>query len=186
MVEDELSLHVGRMRRPRETPVGMFKLEILRAMMAEGGLFESTVDGRAAAQALETLNGLVETFASGRIAKLRPSADNTLDFRIRLAGGDQSFSFDGLSSGQKEIISTLFLIWHCTRGAPAVVLIDEPELHLNPEWHSGFFDQLGSLAPGNQYIIATHSNDVFGAVRPEQRVMLEPAQGETKGGDRAP
>ena len=122
--------------------------------------------------AIDRLNDLLKFFAGGRISKLRPGADNTVDFRIAPDGGGESFTFDGLSSGQKEIISTLFLVWYHTKERPSVVLIDEPELHLNAQWHRSFVGKLFELAPGNQYIVATHSVDVMDSVDEDRRVIL--------------
>ena len=98
--------------------------------------------------------------------------DNTVDFRIAPSGGGESFTFDGLSSGQKEIISTLFLVWYHTQERPSVVLIDEPELHLNAQWHRSFIRKLFDFAPGNQYIVATHSVDVMDSVEEDRRIIL--------------
>ena len=53
------------------------------------------------------------------------------------------------------------------------MLIDEPELHLNAEWHSQFIRYLYKLAPHNQYIIATHSQYIAESVEPYQRLLLE-------------
>jgi hypothetical protein len=164
----------GRWRRygpDREVPMSTFKIELLRAMMSEKDLFENLTDSEAQ-DVLSILQQLMEQYAGGRIEKLRPSADNTLQFRVTPEGGE-SFAFDGLSSGQKEIISTLFLIWRYTHRMPGIVLIDEPELHLNVEWHRSFIRQLHELCPGNQYIVATHSEDVFGSVDEDHRVILE-------------
>ncbi len=147
-----------------------FKRHVISSMMAKAGLFEH-MDDRNAEKGVDTLNQLVERYAGGSIAKLRPKADNTVDFRVTTDSG--SFPFDGLSSGQKEIISTLYLIWRNTLDQPGIVLIDEPELHLNAEWQADFLDQLHKLAPANQYIIATHSELVFGSVQASHRVILE-------------
>lgn len=170
----ELGLMVERKNSRRYTgpvPTSTFKLRILHSLMSRANLFEEWEDDRSE-DVLTTLNNFVRRYAGGTIQKLRPSADNTIDFRIHPVGGGPSFTFDGLSSGQKEIIATLFLIWHQTREKPGVVLIDEPELHLNPEWHRDFIRQLNKTAPDNQYIIATHSEDVFGSVDEERRFLL--------------
>lgn len=45
-----------------------------------------------------------------------------------------------------------------TRG---VVLIDEPELHLHAEWQAGILPALRELAPGVQFIVATHCDTVW-------------------------
>ena len=153
-------------------PLSTFKMEILRSMMSREDLFEGL--GQAEAEIVLTkLNELMVEYADGRIEKLRPSPDNSIEFRITPADGGPSFTFDGLSSGQKEIISTLFLIWKYTREQPGIILIDEPELHLNAEWHRRFIRHLHKLAPENQYIIATHSEDIAASVDKDHRVLLE-------------
>ncbi|MBF0212087.1 MAG: ATP-binding protein [Magnetococcales bacterium] len=180
MVESEMMMHrrmvrtsYGRMRiSPGDNVfVSTFKLHILRAMMGRANLFEK-LDSKNADETFEKLNGLILRYAGGTIEKLRPSLDNTVDFRITPKNGGDSFAFDGLSSGQKEIISTLFLVWHYTRNQPCIVLIDEPELHLNAEWHRDFVQQIFKLAPENQYIFATHSEDIFKSVNDDRRLFL--------------
>jgi len=176
MVEED---NIRRHSRPPgyEVPISTFKLHILRSMMGHAKLFEEW-DGGQSEDVLAKLNELVKRYAGGKIEKLRPSSDNTVDFRIQPVDGGPSFTFDGLSSGQKEIIATLFLIWYQTRNKPCVVLIDEPELHLNPEWHRDFVRQLGKIAPDNQYIIATHSEDVFASVDEDHRLLLQGTAGD--------
>jgi len=158
----------------RQRPWGassVFKREILRCMMSRADLLED-VNEKQAEEAFAKLNGLVQEYAGGTIEKLRASRDSTIEIRITPAAGGQPFPFDGLSSGQKEIISTLFLIWRYTRTRPGIVLIDEPELHLNAEWHRNFVRNVHKLAPWNQYIIATHSEDVFASVEEDRRFLL--------------
>lgn len=151
--------------------LGLFKALLVRALMARSGLFEGESAG--ADTILDKLNGLMREFAQGSVDKLRSTADGTLELRIAPTNGGPSYGFDGLSSGQKEIIATLFLIWHTTRESPSVVLIDEPELHLNAEWQRLFVRTLWSLAPWNQYIMATHSEEVFGSVTEDRRLLLQ-------------
>jgi len=149
-----------------------FKREVVRALMSKAGLFEG-IAIEDAERALEKVNELTQQFARGTIEKLRTTAGNAMDVRISPTKGGPSYSFDGLSSGQKEMISTLFLLWRHTQNQPGLVLIDEPELHLNAEWHAEFVGALFDIAPKNQYILATHSEDVAGAVSPERRVIIE-------------
>ena len=174
----ELSMMVERdqwrrtRRRPfYDFPMSEFKLRILRSMMGKAQLFE-LVEDREPDDTIEKLNALMARYARGTIGKLRPSPDNTVDFRVQPEHGGESFTFDGLSSGQKEIISTLFLVWEHTKNNPSVVFIDEPELHLNAQWHRTFVNHLVDLAPQNQYIIATHSEDIMDSVDEDRRVLL--------------
>ena len=152
-------------------PMSEFKLRILRSMMGKAELFEFVEDQKPD-DTVEQLNALMARYARGTISKLRPSSDNTVDFRVQPERGGESFTFDGLSSGQKEIISTLFLVWEHTKDNPSVVFIDEPELHLNTQWHRIFVKDLVSLAPQNQYIMATHSEEIMDSVDADRRVLL--------------
>jgi len=178
MVDSERTIF----RRPRyrpgyDFPISIFKLQILHSMMGNAKLFEGIEDEQTD-EVLTKLNQLVFDYAGGKIEKLRPSPDNTVDFRIYPTGGSRkSFSLDGLSSGQKEIISTLFLIWYHSVSLPAIILIDEPELHLNVEWHRDFVRRVFDLAPQNQYIVATHSEDIFASVPEDRRILLEASPG---------
>jgi predicted ATPase len=103
-------------------------------------------------------------------------------------------SLDNLSTGEKQIVFRAgFFLRDLAALGSSVVLIDEPELSLHPEWQSrvvGFYKHLLTDADGNcpQIVIATHSpfivhgagnskivilekDNVTGAIRP----MLEPA-----------
>lgn len=162
-----------------EVPMSTFKLQILRSMMGQANLFEFNED-HDSDETIRKLNELVKFYAGGVINKLRPSSNNTIDFRVTPIDGKDSFTFDGLSSGQKEIISTLFLIWYHTKNNPCVVFIDEPELHLNSQWHRSFINKLVSLAPQNQYIMATHSEDIMDSVNEDRRLLLLSDQEESK------
>ena len=174
----ELGMMVGRdrLRGAREGafydfPMSEFKLRILRSMMGQAKLFE-LVEDQEPDDTVDKLNELMEFYAGGTISKLRPSLNNTVDFLIQPVIGGASFTFDGLSSGQKEIISTLFLIWEHTKNSPSVVFIDEPELHLNAQWHRSFVRHLVRLAPWNQYILATHSVEIMDSVDKDRRILL--------------
>jgi predicted ATPase len=154
-------------------PVSSFKLEILRSLMGQASLFED-IDKEQSQIVLSQLNSLIQRYCGGQIEHLRPLPDNKVDIRIKPLNGIESFSFDGLSSGQKEMIATLFLIWKNTKEHPSIVLIDEPELHLNAEWHGDFVRQLYKLVPHNQYILATHSEGMFRSVDERHRAILIP------------
>ncbi|OQY55703.1 MAG: hypothetical protein DRR08_20735 [Candidatus Parabeggiatoa sp. nov. 2] len=157
--------------RTQELPTSRFKLEILHSMMSEANLFEE-IEDVTAQEALEKLNHLLKVYAKCRIAKLRAASNSTVEFRIVPLDGETTFTFDGLSAGQKEIISTLFLLWRYSNHHQSIILIDEPELHIHAEWHRKFVRQLYELAPQNQYLITTHSKDVFLSVDKDRRILL--------------
>lgn len=173
MMSDDYSNQKNRFPLMRRgiTPVSSFKLEIVRSLMGKAALFEGIYQ-QESELTLAKLNTLIEQYCGGQIENLRPLPNNKVDIRIKPIGGQESFSFDGLSSGQKEIIATLFLIWKHTQTYSSIVLIDEPELHLNTEWQGDFVRQLHKLAPNNQYILATHSEEIFRSVDESYRAIL--------------
>ena len=166
----------------RETiSFSLFKRIIVRYLMEEANLFEPELFKKHAEdqKAPHVLNDLLKTYANVKIGKLRPYRNNTIDVQVeKVNEPSQSFSIDGLSSGQKEIISTLFMIWNTTQNKSSVVMIDEPELHLNAHWHAGFVDKLLQIAPNNQYIMATHAEAIMASVNKENRILL--AEGDKK------
>ncbi len=152
-----------------------FKMEILRNLMSRAG-FIANSDEATARQVLQKLDALIEAYAGGVLAK--PTLDSGDKINLYIAPKDDTplFPLDGLSSGQKEIISTFFMIWKYTQNVPGIVLIDEPELHLNAEWQVDLLYQLHKLAPWNQYIIASHSEDIFASAPAERRILLAPSE----------
>ncbi len=161
----------------RTPSIDTFKRTLLYSLIGRAGLMED-VGEEQAGEALAVLGDLLDEYADARIAKLRSPSESALEFRVSVRGGGP-FPFDALSSGQKEMISTLFLIWHSTREGPGIILIDEPELHLNAEWHGLFFRKIMQLVKDRncQVIAATHSEDVFASVEDYQRVVLHPNRG---------
>lgn len=80
---------------------------------------------------------------------------------------------DALSSGQLELFalfgSLIRLEFEC-----GLVLIDEPELHLDPQWHAPLLRALRRSMPQAQILVATHSGEVYDAVPSFQRCFLVP------------
>lgn len=72
---------------------------------------------------------------------------------------DKTFGIDGLSSGEQQVVYRVgYLLKNLGIKSGGVVLIDEPELSLHPEWQIGYLQFLQDVFGGNiQFIIATHS-----------------------------
>lgn len=71
-------------------------------------------------------------------------------------------SVDYLSTGQQEILCLIGSL--VLDPQSAIVLIDEPELHLDIQWHRTVLDVLRALRPDCQFVVATHSPAVFDSV----------------------
>lgn len=79
---------------------------------------------------------------------------------------------DMASSGELEWVTIAgALIVSEFRG---LLLIDEPELHLHPQWQARLLPTLRKLAPEAQLILATHSGYPWDQALPFQRVLLLP------------
>lgn len=68
--------------------------------------------------------------------------------------------FSDLSSGEKEVffILSFFLRHNVTN---AILVIDEPELHLHPEFARLLVRTMLSIKPGNQIWLATHNSEII-------------------------
>lgn len=80
---------------------------------------------------------------------------------------------DLLSSGQLELflfISSLAL----NQNREGILFIDEPELHLDPQWHRPILRSLMRLQPRAQLVVATHSPEIYDAAASYERHYLVP------------
>ncbi len=69
-------------------------------------------------------------------------------------------TFNDLSSGEKEVFFILsFFIRHNVENA--IIVIDEPELHLHPELSRLLIRNIKSIRKGNQIWIATHNSEII-------------------------
>jgi len=82
---------------------------------------------------------------------------NQYDIRLKKQG--KSFLVGSASSGEKELLTYLFGIY-ALNVRDALIVIDEPELHLHPKWQTTLLNLFERLATetGNQFILATHSS----------------------------
>jgi predicted ATP-binding protein involved in virulence len=59
------------------------------------------------------------------------------------------------------------------RNGEAVVLIDEIDLHLHPDWQRQIVKNLTATFPKCQFIATTHSPQVIGEVQPKSLLLLQ-------------
>lgn len=82
------------------------------------------------------------------------------------------FDITGLSSGEKQLfmraLSLKFLEVN-----NSVILIDEPEISLHPQWQRKIIDVYESIGKNNQLIIATHSPHIIGDIESKQLRVIK-------------
>lgn len=126
--------------------------EILAEKSGSNGFSKSTLT--------DTLQELFATFFPGKqFLGPQPTADGTLSFPVQTANG-VTHDLDELSSGEKEILYGYLRI---RNSAPkhSIILLDEPELHLNPRLIRGlpqFYRKNLGDALDNQIWLVTHSD----------------------------
>jgi hypothetical protein len=111
----------------------------------------------------QTLKELFQTFFPDKeYLGVIPLPDGSLSFPVRVKSG-QVHDINELSSGEKEVVYGYLRL---RNSAPrnSTILIDEPELHLNPGLLRGFPDfyhQHLGRALGNQLWLVTHSDTLL-------------------------
>lgn len=111
---------------------------------------------------------------------------STNEILVFTPGGEIYYEY--LSSGFKSCLAILFGIIKeiefrfaakNAREFYGVILIDELELHLHPEWQSRIVGVLTSTFPMAQFIVTTHSPHIIQSAEPNQIVALENQDGRT-------
>ncbi|MFH0729489.1 MAG: AAA family ATPase [Pseudomonadota bacterium] len=84
---------------------------------------------------------------------------------------------DDLSAGEKEIFNAV-VRFHELNPSGAIILFDEPDLHLHPDFSKRFLSVLETLTDRNQVIIATHSPEMMLGVDIESLYAIQKAPHE--------
>lgn len=104
------------------------------------------------------------------------------------AGGEarDPTAFENLSDGQRAVTGLVADIarrmcllnpqlgTEVTAKTSGVVLIDELDMHLHPKWQRIVTRGLKTAFPALQFIVASHSPQVLGELRPEEIILLHP------------
>ena len=111
----------------------------------------------------ETLAELFRTFFPGKtFLGVSPTPEGTVEFPVMTDTGE-IHDIDELSSGEKELVYGYLRL---KNSAPqnSILLLDEPELHLNPRLQQGlvsFYRKHLGLRQDNQLWLVTHSDTLL-------------------------
>ncbi|HEY4364915.1 MAG TPA: AAA family ATPase [Bryobacteraceae bacterium] len=100
--------------------------------------------------------------------------------RVKVKNVDGSLTFRELSEGEQQLLMVLGLL-RFTREDEALILLDEPDTHLNPNWSLEYVDLLRRAVPDEktQIVMATHDPLlVAGLVKRQVHVMRRDADGK--------
>lgn len=141
-----------------------------------------TVEGSLTIEQNENYNKAVDCFSvlDDSIKFKNVSAD-TFDILLTTLSGDIYFEY--LSDGYKTCIYILLGIIKeieyrfkephmCVKDFKGVIIIDELDLHLHPQWQAGLVRALKKLVPNSQIIATTHSPNMLQAVLANEIIPL--------------
>lgn len=94
------------------------------------------------------------------------------DLYVLNRDGSRRCAIDDVSAGELELIAMAGELM--VDDKPRLVLVDEPELHLHPEWVSQIKRALRSFAPGAQFILSTHADAPWDQASSYERLLLGP------------
>ena len=106
-----------------------------------------------------------------------------LEFEAR--GRVQKFAMDEMSDGYKNTLSLIgdiayrMAVLNPVLGnrvldeTPGIVLIDEVDLHLHPQWQLSILSDLHTIFPNIQFIVSSHAPAVINSVSGEQIRVLD-------------
>jgi len=137
-----LSLAIGRLAQRYRTLEAQDNMSVRQAFYDDENLKALT----------EILHGLGYTWSLETINVMSNEYD------VALTKQGTQFEAAAASSGERELLTYLFAIY-ALNVRDAVIVVDEPELHLHPRWQRTLFDLFDRLSreTGNQFVLATHS-----------------------------
>lgn len=160
------------------------ELRALRKLAAEG---EDTTGGSTSRE-LKAVRAAVALMVRG--AKDPRVEEDPFRFVVTIeheSGLVEELAIDQLSGGYRAVLTLAAdLARRMAQGNPhlddplkskAVVLIDEIELHLHPEWQQRILSDLRRTFPNAQFIVSTHSPQVLTTVEPKHVLELVDDEG---------
>lgn len=132
---------------------------------------------------IEEISGIGNLPAAIQLIRRLKNKDY-LEFKLYLLKKDEEINYFYLSSGEKTMISYFANLMSSVLDFPShnnktfIILIDEVELHLHPEWQRNFIDYMNKFFRENnlnmkyQFIIATHSPFILSDIVEEQIIFI--------------
>lgn len=130
-------------------------------------------------QVVQLLNKLLPDAC--RMHSTATETDYGREYMFTMAGVDVPFR--ALSDGFRAYVGWIGdMLFHLCMGAPkgrkltdnkGIVLIDEIDLHLHPEWQRVVLPNLSEVLPNIQFIVTTHSPLVVGSLQRQNIQLLE-------------
>jgi ABC-type multidrug transport system ATPase subunit len=121
----------------------------------------------------EFFKALESTYISKLIAEVR--------IKVKKENVDGNITFKELSEGEQQLLTVLGLL-KFTKDEDSLILLDEPDTHLNPIWKWRYLEYLENVVQrpeSTQIIINTHDPLVIGSLRKEEVRIFRNDEGKT-------
>lgn len=125
----------------------------------------------------EFFKSLESTYISGLIQEIR------IKVKKRNVNGD--ITFKELSEGEQQLLTVLGLL-RFTKEEEALILLDEPDTHLNPLWKWRYLNLLEKIAQepeSSQILMTTHDPLVIGGLTKEEIRIFHAQKEKDKNGE---
>lgn len=121
---------------------------------SKGDLLDGVIDTVLAKEKLGELYQTLQSVVEGRIIK-----KNNIDYYIEKEGFQEPVSFHNLSTGLKSFVIIKMLLEKGALKEKDVLILDEPEIHLHPQWQIAYAELIVLLQKyfDLSIIVTTHS-----------------------------
>ena len=117
---------------------------------------------------------LESTYLSGILEEVK--------IKVKKENVDESITFKELSEGEQQLLTVLGLL-KFTKDEESLILLDEPDTHLNPLWKWKYFEFLDNVVGKNestQIIVSTHDPLVIGNLTKEEVRIFKKDEGKVR------
>ncbi|MCD0464066.1 AAA family ATPase [Flavobacterium sp. ENC] len=149
------------------------KLNLLYLFLSDKESFQSLVDLKYSDK-IQLFNALESIHISDLLHDVK--------IKVWKENVDGELAMGELSEGEKQLLTVLGLL-KFTKDEESLILLDEPDTHLNPMWkwkYLDYIDQVVKRPETTQIIFCTHDPLVIGSLRKEQvRIFATDSEGKT-------
>ncbi len=135
---------------------------LLHSLRQEADAVERAVQYNITSSRLENVLKYLNSVAGGRVY-----ADESREYLFQEQGTDQPLSISNLSAGLKSFVIIKMLLENHSLRERDVLILDEPEIHLHPEWQMKYAEIIVLLQKEFDLtiILTTHSSHFLEALR---------------------
>lgn len=103
---------------------------------------------------------------------------NTFEPIFKLKNTGEIITTDKLSSGEKQVFFKGGSLLQYGENKELIVLIDEPEISMHPEWQQIILKYYTNINQNCQFIFSTHSSQIVSCCKKEEIRLIEKVEGK--------